>query len=112
MTENVLGGIEIIAPPKRRINLNGEIIEVSFIKSKITLEALRIQGEVEKGTLGEYDGTNQLIDLALEICTSNPNITKDWFLENTSMEMVMALFEAAGNNKNKQVTQSGEPAKN
>jgi hypothetical protein len=61
--------------------------------------------------LTEYDGFVKIIELVLKVCKSNPNITQDWLLDNTSIEMLMTFFEVAGNSK-KSSTAEGEPAKN
>lgn len=82
-----------------------------MIKSRVQLAAMKLNSDISKGTISEFEGMDQMIDLTLEICKSNPGITKDWLLDNTSMDMLTQFFEAAGSAGNKEES-SGEPGKN
>jgi hypothetical protein len=94
-SENVMGGVNIIAPPTKKINFVGEIVEIKFVPARIDLEFNRVVDESKTGRMSDYEGFNIMTDLILSICKSNPNITKDWLLENTSYDMMMEFFLAA-----------------
>lgn len=98
-------GINIIAPPKKRINLAGEIVEISFIPARIDLEFQRLTEECKAGKMGDFEGLNKMIDLLLSVCKSNPAITKDWVLDNISFDMITDFFVAA---KGKSTQESSE----
>jgi hypothetical protein len=108
---DILEGVDVLNPTKKQINFNGEIVEIAFIPTRISLEALKANDDIRKGLLTEYEGFEKIIDLTLKVCKSNPNITKDWLYDNTSIEMLMNFFEVAGNG-GKTKASEGEPAKN
>jgi hypothetical protein len=98
-------GINIIMPPKKRIMLADEMIEISFIPARVDLEFQRINEECAAGRMGDFEGLNKMIDLILSICKSNPVITKDWILDNVSFDMITEFFIAA---KGKSIPEKNE----
>lgn len=101
MAEDFLKEIEIVAPKKKKINFCGEIVEIAFVPSKVTIETARISDALNRGEISEYEGLMGIIDNVLSVCKSNPNITADWLMENTSFEMQVDFIAAASGNKNK-----------
>jgi hypothetical protein len=82
-----------------------------MIKSRVQLAAMKLNSDIQAGNISEFEGMDQMIDLVLEICKGNPEISKDWLLDNTSIDMLTAFFEAAGTTGNKGEP-PGEPGKN
>ena len=103
--EDAFDGISIIAPPKRKINFVGEIVEISFVPARTDIEFHRIISECNAEKMDDYTGFNAVADLVLSICTSNPAITKDWLIDNTSFDMMIDFFAAA---KGKTPKKAGE----
>jgi len=94
MGDNTLDDIKIINPAVKKINLGGANVEVAFVPAKVTLDAAQISEGIKNGTMSEYDGSDKLVNMIESICKkSNPGITRDWLLENTSMDMMMEFLE-------------------
>jgi len=100
VADDVQDGINIIAPPMKRINFLGEIVEIAFVPARIDIEFNRVIEECKAGKLGDYEGLTQLSNLILKLCKSNPNITYDWLLDNASFDMMTDFFKAAKGAKN------------
>lgn len=109
-----LDSMDIINPPVKRINFNGEIIEISFIPMRLSLEAIKISEDVKNGKLSEYTGTERMIDFVVKLCgKSNKNITPDWLLDNASSEMLLQFIETASSGGKRDVVNSnGKTGKN
>jgi len=87
-------GMKIINPKAKKIDLGGEIVEVAFVPAKVTLEAAKVSDGMKNGTMSEYEGSEQILVMIENICKkSNPLITRDWLLENTSMQMMTEFME-------------------
>lgn len=113
--EGMMTDIKIITPPVKRINLGGEIVEVAFIPARISLEAAQISEGMSKGSISEYEGSDKLIDLIEKICQkSNPIITREWLLDNTSLPMLLEFMDFAigGGEDAVKTTQKGKSGKN
>lgn len=115
MSADVMDNIDIISPPVKKINFNGEIIEISFIPLRISLEAMKITDEIGKENVGASDGFEKLIAITVNICSkSNPRITRDWLLDNSDGDMLVEFLTAAvsGGKKAAQEVNSGKSGKN
>lgn len=109
-----LESMDIINPPIKRINFGGEVVEIAFIPMRVSLGALKINDDIKKGKLSEYDGFEKLVEITVHICEkSNPNINRDWLLDNASIDMLMKFFEFAGGaGKGVNDVTPGKPGKN
>jgi len=108
-------GMKVINPTAKKINLGGEIVEVAFVPAKVTLDAAKISDGMKKGTMSEYEGSEQMLIMVENICKkSNPAITRDWLLENTSMEMMLEFmnYVVGGTSDPVKTTQDGNSEKN
>lgn len=96
MSTEMMSGMEIINPPSRKINFNGEIVEISFIPMRVSLDAMRISEAMESGGITAREGFEQMIDITVKICSkSNPTITRDWLLDNSDGAMLISFLDAA-----------------
>ena len=77
---------------KRLIKLEGKEIDVSKIPSKITLEIANKFDDIDKN---DPESMDVVMDLVLDIINSQnkEEITKDWLLENTDINQLIALLE-------------------
>jgi hypothetical protein len=89
-----LESMDIINPPVKRINFNGEIVEISFVPMRLSLDAIKISDDVKNGKLSDYEGTEAMIEFVVKLCgKSNTNITRDWLLDNASSDMLLQFME-------------------
>lgn len=76
---------------KRIIKLAGKEIDVSRIPSKVSLGLLERYEEIDEDNSDSMDRT---FDLIMDIVKpQNPDITKDWIIENTDLIQLMAFIE-------------------
>lgn len=83
--------LDKLIPEQRTIVLAGEEIDVSKIPSRVTMEV------AEKAELFKEQSADSfpvLLDMIVKICKpSKEDITKDWIVDNTSMDQLLALIE-------------------
>lgn len=85
--------LDKIITDQRIVRLSGEDIDVSKIPSRITLE---LAEKVDVLQSGSADSFPILMDMIVKICKpSKPEITRDWLVDNTSTEQLLALIEFA-----------------
>jgi hypothetical protein len=107
--------MKIINPTAKKINFGGEIVEVAFVPAKVTLDAAKVSDGMKNGTMSEYEGSEQMLVMIETICKkSNPLITRDWLLENASMQMMTEFMEyvVGGPSDSVKTTQVGNSEKN
>lgn len=105
--------LDKLVPEQRIVRLAGEEIDVSKIPSRVTMEV------AEKADM--FDGQNAesfdvLLDMIIKICKpSKPDITKDWIIDNTEMNQLIALIQFVIEplqekvNETQGVTEANEP---
>lgn len=89
--EENIKDFDILAPPKRLARIGGEIVDVSFIPTRIALEIM---------SLGDFDETSfsaeifdKVVDVTVKICQrSNPKITREWIIDNIEPMTLMKFL--------------------
>ncbi len=106
-------GVDIINPPKKIFTLAGEPIDFTFVPTRLTLEGLKILGDMEKKAITEAEGFEKMLNVIVKQASkTNPKITVDWLLDNTSIDMIMNLgAQMAGAAEDKKENK-GDSAKN
>lgn len=115
MADEILDGVDVIDPPKKIVYVAGEPLDFTFVPTRITLKGLRILDEMKNGNISEIDGLDKMIELIAEQCSkTNPKITSDWILDNTSIATINQMgADLAGVSSSDIPTDSGAgPAKN
>lgn len=83
--------LDKIVTHERIVRLAGKSIDVSKIPSRVTLEIAK-KSEVLKS--GSEDSFPILLDLIVKICRpSQPDITDEWLIDNTSLDQLLAMIE-------------------
>lgn len=101
--ENIVD-LDVLRPEPRYIKLGGKEIDVSFVPCGITFDLEQIVQEMakltEKGlTNGDGSAAKRGFDLAIQLCSlfcqrKNPEMTPEWFMDNTDAGQVGAFAEA------------------
>ena len=92
--------LDALRPEPKKFKINGHVIDVSFIPLGITFDIDDIVRELaEVGTLSGKEAEKKAFDLTVRLCSvfcshSYPEMTDDWFLENTSPQQIKPLAEA------------------
>lgn len=93
--------------------MSGEVIDISFIPSEITLAATKIAEEHNKGKIATDEMFTKMIDVVVTLGQrSNSNITADWILKNVSVPKITKFLELLTSDMNESKESAGEPAKN
>lgn len=94
MAEDFLEDLDILDPPKKLVKIAGETIDVSFIPSRVTIEATRISTAFDKKQISVDEMFERMVGIIVKIGSkSNPKITSDWVLDNLSIQKVTKLME-------------------
>ncbi|WP_284037462.1 hypothetical protein [Neobacillus sp. 114] len=106
MAQDILD-LDKLIPEQRIVRLSGKEIDVSKIPSRVTLEIAKKSDVLKSGSEESFP---LLLELIVKICKpSQPDITSEWIIDNTSLDQLMALIEfilkpikdrASGNGKN------------
>lgn len=109
-----MAGVDVLSPPSRIVYVAGEALDFTFVTTRTTLKGLKVLDEMKKGNISEFEGMEQIIGVLVEQCSkTNPNITVDWFLDNTSIDTIMKMgSDLAGVSGGEGQDKNGEPAKN
>lgn len=72
-----------LAPPQRIANIGGEEVDVSVFPARASLKLMKLVDTPEKqAALESGQGVEDLIDVVATACQkSNPNVTKDFLLD-------------------------------
>lgn len=77
---------------ERKAKICGEIVDVTRIPSRVTLEMAKLADSVED--LNSEQGFYKSVDLVSKACLpSNPKITPDWLIDNTHFEQLMEFMD-------------------
>lgn len=110
MTTPEILDLDKLKPAKRIVKLAGKEIDVSVIPSGVTLELIDKMDVIESESAESFE---LVFDLILKICNAtNPDdgITKEWLVDKTDLNQLMAMLEfimrpirerAEANGKNK-----------
>lgn len=83
--------LDNIITTKRIVKLAGKEIDVSKIPSRVTLE---IAGKSDVLQSGSAESFPLMLDTIVSICKpSQPEITTDWLIDNTSLDQLLQLIE-------------------
>lgn len=83
--------LDKLVPDKRIVKLAGKEIDVSKIPSRVTLEIAQKSDVLKSGTEASFP---LMLEMVVNICKpSQPDITTDWLVDNTSLDQLMALIE-------------------
>lgn len=83
--------LDKLIPEQRIVKLAGKEIDVSKIPSRVTLEIAE-KADVLKS--GSEESFPLMLDMIVKICKpSQPDITTDWLVDNTSLDQLLALIE-------------------
>lgn len=90
MAQEILD-LDKLIPAKRAVKLAGKEIDVSKIPSRVTLEIAQKSDVLQSGS---QDSFPVLLEIVVKICRpSQPDITSDWIIDNTSLDQLLALIE-------------------
>ncbi|MFS0820757.1 hypothetical protein [Bacillus sp. 1P02SD] len=90
MAQEILD-LDKLVTAERVVRLSGKDIDVSKIPSRVTLE-IAAKSDVLKS--GSSESFPLMLDMVVKICKpSQPDITQDWIIDNTSFEQLMALLD-------------------
>lgn len=83
--------LDKLIPDQRIVRLAGKEINVSKIPSRVTLEIAEKSDVLQSGSNESFP---LLLDMIVKICKpSQPDITTDWLVDNTSLDQLLALIE-------------------
>ncbi|XID91035.1 hypothetical protein ACF3MZ_21285 [Paenibacillaceae bacterium WGS1546] len=83
--------LDKIITTQRLIRLAGREIDVSKIPSRVTLEIAEKADTLKSGGKESFP---LVLDMIVKICKpSCPDITKDWIVDNTSLDQLIRLIE-------------------
>lgn len=95
MVEEQQGGIrdfDIIVPKERLARIGGEVVNVATIPTRVALGLARFADTKNQEDSGEmFEGVIKLISLAC--IKSNPKVTPEFLMDNTTFESVSAFIE-------------------
>jgi len=112
-TPDLFEDLDLLDPPERFVKMAGEVIDISFIPSELTLKAAKISNMFEKGSMSMDEMFTQMIDVIVTISQgSNPNVTAEWILKNVSVAKITRFLELLVSDMNDSKESAGEPAKN
>lgn len=117
MAEDFLEDLDILDPPKKVVKMSGELIDISFLPSKVTLAVMKISADFDKKKITTDEMFEKMIGIIAQLSSkSNPKITEDWLYENVSVEKItnfLHLLVSGGDEVAKGTDASGvESAKN
>jgi len=91
MSEPKILDLDKLIPDKRVVRLAGVEIDVSKIPSRVTMELSEKAAVFKEANEESFPA---LLDMIVKICKpSQPDITQDWIIDNTSMDQLLALVE-------------------
>jgi hypothetical protein len=89
--EENIKDFDVLAPPKRLAKIGGEIVDVSFIPTRIALEIMSL-GDFEESSFSA-DVFDKVVDITVKICQrSNSKITREWILDNIEPMTLMKFL--------------------
>uniref|UniRef100_A0A6H1Z6K9 Uncharacterized protein n=1 Tax=viral metagenome TaxID=1070528 RepID=A0A6H1Z6K9_9ZZZZ len=89
----VIKDFDAVSPPKRIAKLRGKSIDVTMIPSRVTLAMASFKDDMDGGHLSAREQIEQSVDLVSKITShKDPEITKDWLLNNTDFSELMELI--------------------
>jgi len=117
MAEDIFEDLDILDPPKKVVKMAGELIDISFLPSKVTLSVMKISADFDKKKITTAEMFEKMIEIIAQLSTkSNAKITEDWLYENVSVEKItnfLHLLVSSGENVANGTEAGGaEPAKN
>ncbi len=117
MAEDILKDLDMLDPPKKLVKMSGEIIDISFIPSRVTLTAMRISLDLEKKKITADEMFEKMIEIIVHISeNSNPTITAEWLYDHVSVEKITKflnlIVSVETENDDKTGTSGEETAKN
>lgn len=90
MAQEILD-LDKLIPEQRIVKLAGKEIDVSKIPSRVTLDIAKKSDVLKSGSDESFP---LMLDMVVKICKpSQPDITTDWIVDNTSLDQLMALIE-------------------
>jgi hypothetical protein len=90
MSQEILD-LDKLIPSQRIVKLGGKSIDVSKIPSRVTLEIAQKSDVLKSGSEESFP---TLLNLIVNICKpSQPDITSEWLIDNTSLDQLLALIE-------------------
>jgi hypothetical protein len=94
--------LDVLRPPPQFVKLGGNKIDISFIPCALTFEVDRLAQELGKLDLVEVNkggkAAEKAFDIAIDLCAvfcsaKHPEMTKDWFMQNTDPVQINRLAE-------------------
>jgi len=83
--------VDKLLPPARTFTLAGETVDVSMLPSKLVLELARNRAKFEQEGDEAFD---LILDKVEQMCKrSNPVVTKEWLMEHSTIQQLMAVIE-------------------
>ena len=83
--------VDKILPAPRTFTLAGELVDVSALPSRVVVGIIKERAKFEAQGDEAFD---LLIDKMGEVCQrSNSTVTRDWLLENTTFQQLIAVIE-------------------
>lgn len=77
---------------ERKAKIGGEVVDVTRIPSRVTLEMAKLADDATK--LNSEEGFWKSVDLVSKACLpSNPKITAEWLIDNTYFEQLMDFMD-------------------
>lgn len=113
--------LDILRPAKKIIRLNKQDIDISFIPAGITFDLDAIVDKMTKLNMDEVakggKEANKAFELGLELCsifciTKHPEMTVEWFRENTDPNQVRIMADNIKESLAKLYSDMGEFSKN
>jgi|SRR5690606_23579305 len=103
--------LDKLIPEQRIVRIAGEEIDVSKIPSRVTMEVAQKADILRSGSDESFP---IMIDMIVKILKqSKPDVTRDWIIDNTSMDQLIALIEFVLEPLNKKVEEmQGKQGKN
>lgn len=112
MSKEQILDLDNIIATTRIVKLAGKEIDVSKIPSRVTLE---IAGKSDVLQSGSAESFPLMLDTIVSICKpSQPDITRDWLIDNTSLDQLLQLIEFVLSPVTERVTEgknAGSPSK-
>ncbi|MEK8132909.1 hypothetical protein WMW72_34010 [Paenibacillus filicis] len=91
MTQPQILDLDKVIAAQRIVKLAGKEIDVSKIPSRVTLELAEKSDELKSGGKNSFP---MVLEMVVKVCKpSFPEITKDWIVDNTSLDQLTALID-------------------
>ena len=83
--------LDKIIEDTRIVKLAGKEIDVSILPSRVTIELAANQSKMKES---DNESFHMLVDMVVKVCQpSDPTITRDWIIDNTSFQQLLKLIE-------------------